>query len=92
MESFLLSNKVCGPYVSLFLSDTYIWEVYMARLVVKNGHQKHMCHREVEKPYAWVRLGVDWLFFQLLNIFVKNSVYFLNTEYYIEHQVSIESV
>lgn len=31
----------------------------MARLVVKNGHQKHMCHREVEKPYAWVRLGVD---------------------------------
>ena len=38
--------KVRGPHVITLLNQIHISERYMARLVVKNGHQKDSCHYE----------------------------------------------
>jgi hypothetical protein len=40
-------NQVCRPYVVTIQNFTLTFESYMARLVVKIGHQKDMCYDEV---------------------------------------------
>ena len=39
--------KFCGPYVVISLNWTSTFEWYIARLVVKNGHQKDTCYSEI---------------------------------------------
>ena len=40
-------HKVCGPYAVTLLYRTPIFEWYMARLVVKNGHQNDTCYNAI---------------------------------------------
>ena len=35
-------NQACGPYVITLQNFTPTIESYMARFVVKNGHQRHV--------------------------------------------------
>ena len=47
-KSLLKAPKVSGPYVVSLLNQMPIFEVYMARLIVKNGHPKDMRHHEIQ--------------------------------------------
>lgn len=40
------SSDICGPYVVALLTWTSIFECQKAKLVIKNGHQREMCHIE----------------------------------------------
>jgi hypothetical protein len=43
-----LSDKVCGPYKIAHLNWSPIFELYMARLVVKNEYKKKdTCYEEI---------------------------------------------
>ena len=42
-----VSCKACWPYVVIHLDRTPIFKWYMARLVVKNGHQNDTCYYEI---------------------------------------------
>ncbi len=39
--------KVCESYVVTLLDDTFVFEWYMARFVVKSGYQEDMCHEGI---------------------------------------------
>jgi hypothetical protein len=46
-KSLLEAPKVSGPHVVSLLNQMPKFELYMARLVVKNGHPKDMCHNKI---------------------------------------------
>lgn len=39
--------NVCGPYVVILLNKAPLFDLYIARLMVKIGHQNNTCHNEV---------------------------------------------
>ena len=42
-----IDMKVSGHYVVTLLNWTPIFVWYIARFILKNGHQKHMCYEEI---------------------------------------------